>query len=177
MKKKNNIDKSKYFRLTGILEDFILSQYQSHAPDDSIFTGGYRFERKKNDPAHWYKLASYDTLNYVKNYYKEKIEKSSWENMFSAFFIDYHNYNELTYTMYEIDKAYKDKDWEGFINHIPTTRITGCTSTMFQRALQENNIVFKVSFTLDQSRFDDWMTVEWNKQNILVLKHSNIGNY
>jgi len=167
-----------YFKLPKELEEFMLKQEVSETPWDKVLIGSYRLERENTAPKGSYRLASDDILIAVKDYYKKKIKDSCWKDMFSCFFVNYNNGFEKTYVQFEIDKLYKNYNWRSFINNIETTRITGCTTTHFQRALQEAGIAFIMyPWMFDQKKYNEWMEVEWNKKNILTLEHSNIGNY
>ena len=99
-----------------------------------------------------------------------------FKEMSDYFFVDYNNHFEKTYTFFSIEKKYDDFDWKSFINKIRTYTY-GCKSQDFQKALQVANIFFTSGATIKQGRFDDYMSVDFNKNHYRILEHSNIGNY
>lgn len=103
------------------------------------------------------------------------MENTRWKNMMRCFFVDYNNGFEKTYQMFEIEKQEENFDWRGFINKIKA--YNGCGTKELQQALQENNIYFIAYHTFSKERFDEYMTVDFNKQNSTILEHNNIGNY
>ena len=96
--------------------------------------------------------------------------------MFDAFFVDYHNGNEKTYHMFQIEKQVDGFDWRDFIGNI-RGYFSGCTSKEFQQGLQESGIYFICRAVYSEERFNSYTSSEWNRSHHTVLEHNNVGNY
>jgi len=164
------------FIIDGPLEDYIKSQTVFMNGYCTVYVGGWRFERNEDDPPHIYREARPEMMAQVKMHFRKELA-DAFENMKGVWFINYNNGYEKTYTKYDIDKDMWDINWREFINKIPTTRITGCTPGHFEQALQLHNIAFLHGVSLNQKGWEKWQEVEWNRINIKVLEHDNIGNY
>jgi hypothetical protein len=172
-KERNNGQK---FILEGPLEEFIQSQTYFNNGFCDVYVGGWRFERNKDDPEHEYRLCDEETMRMVRDHFKNTLSPDVFKDMDSYFFVSPGQGYSNTYTMFKIEKGYKNYDWKSFIKRINYNSRFGLQEGHFQQALQENGVGFIKQFDLNERQFKEWMEVPYNKENIIVLVGYS-GNY